>query len=38
MSVRTFSRTRGRCSLPSFETWDGICKTFRWPQTFVPYR
>ena len=20
---------------PTFETWDRICKTFGWPQTFV---
>ena len=20
---------------PTFETWDGICKLYGWPQTFV---
>ena len=35
VSIRTYRELEAGERLPSFETWDRMCKTFNWPQTYV---
>jgi hypothetical protein len=35
VSVREYQELEAGERVPSWETWDRICKTFGWPQTFV---
>ena len=35
VSVRTYRELEAGEWSPTFETWDRICKTFGWPQTFA---
>jgi len=34
VTVRTYQELEAGGRSPNFETWDRICKTFGWPQTF----
>lgn len=35
VSVREYRELETGKRVPSFETWDRICKLYGWPQTFV---
>ena len=37
VSVREYRELEAGARGPDFETWDRICKTFGWPQTFVAH-
>ena len=37
MSVREYGEIEAGDRSPSFETWDRICKTYGWPQTFIAH-
>jgi hypothetical protein len=38
VSVREYRRLETRERSPTFETWEGVCKLYGWPQTFVADR
>ena len=35
MSIGEYRELEAGARSPSFETWDRICRTFGWPQTFA---
>ena len=35
VSIREYREIEGGARVPSWETWDRICKLYGWPQTFV---
>jgi DNA-binding XRE family transcriptional regulator len=35
VSVREYREIEAGARVPSWETWDRICKLYGWPQTFV---
>ena len=37
VSIREYRELEAGERSPSFETWNRICKTFGWPQTFVAH-
>jgi hypothetical protein len=37
VSVREYREIEAGARVPSWETWDRICKLYGWPQTFVAH-